>query len=188
MVVESHTFMFADISGYSLLAALRGDEAAAEVALDFVDRASRLSSRYGAEVIKSLGDAVMIHARDAAAGVSLALDLQEDCDAEPALPPIHIGLHTGPALKRADDWWGGTVNVAARVAAAAEAGQLLLTATTRRAAGEMGSTRLRELGPRCFKNIPSPVEVFAASRIESPEPGGKPTNCARGSYRLAWVM
>jgi adenylate cyclase len=168
MVVEVHTFMFADISGYSLLAELEGDEAAAETALDFVDRASRLASEHGAEVIKSLGDAVMIHARDAAETVSLALDLLAECRDDPALPPIHIGLHTGPAFRRADDWWGGTVNVAARIAAAATAGQLLLTDATRRAAGELCATRLLELGPLNLKNIPSPVEVFSASRVNAP--------------------
>ena len=164
MVVETHTFMFADISGYSLFAEMSGDEAAAEVALDFVSRASRLSKGHGAEVIKTLGDAVMVHARDAAATVELALDLLADYEGDPELPPIHIGLHTGPALRRANDWWGGTVNVAARVAAAASAGQLLLTDATRCAAGDMQETRVLGLGPLRMKNIPSPIEVFAASR------------------------
>jgi adenylate cyclase len=168
MVVEVHTFMFADISGYSLLAELEGDEAAAEVALDFVERASRLAADHGAEVIKTLGDAVMVHARDAGQTVTLALELLADCQDEPSLPPIHIGLHTGPACRRANDWWGGTVNIAARVAATASAGQLLLTDATRRAAGELRATRLLGLGPLQLKNIPSPVEVFAASRVHTP--------------------
>jgi adenylate cyclase len=167
MVVETHTFMFADISGYSLLAELDGDEAAANVALAFVDRASALAAEHQAEVVKCLGDAVMVHVRDATAAVNLALDLLADCEADPALPPIHIGLHTGPAFQRANDWWGCTVNVAARVAAAATAGQLLLTNATRLAAGEMDSTRMLGLGPLRLKNIPSPVEVFAASRVEA---------------------
>jgi adenylate cyclase len=167
MVVETHTFMFADISGYSLLAELDGDEAAADVALAFADRASALAADHGAEVIKSLGDAVMVHARDAGAMVDLALDLLAECEADPALPPIHIGLHTGPAFRRANDWWGCTVNVAARVAAAATAGQLLLTNATKLSAGGMDSTRLLGLGSLSLKNIPAPVEVFAASRVEA---------------------
>jgi adenylate cyclase len=188
MVVEAHTFMFADISGYSLLAELNGDEAAADIALDFAERASMLSARHGAEVIKSLGDAVMVHARDAAAAVSLALDLVAECDRDPSLPPIHVGLHTGPAFKRANDWWGATVNVAARVAAAATAGQILLTDRTRQSAGEMHATELRGLGPLHLKNIPSPVDVFAARRVDRPMPGGDPTYCARGHHRLALAM
>ena len=164
MVVETHTFMFADIAGYSLLAELNGDEAAAETALSFVERASSLVAGRDAEVIKSLGDAVMVHARDAATLVELALDLIAACDDDPALPPIHVGLHTGRACRRANDWWGTTVNVAARVASVATAGQLLLTNTTRLAAGELQATELVDVGPLVLKNIPYPVEVFSASR------------------------
>jgi adenylate cyclase len=167
MVVETHTFMFADISGYSLLAELDGDEAAADVAIAFADRASALAADHGAEVVKSLGDAVMVHSRDAAVMVELALDLLAECDADPSLPPIHIGMHTGRAFRRANDWWGCTVNVAARVAAAATAGQLLVTNATRLSAGEMDSTQLLGLGFLTLKNIPAPVEVFAASRVEA---------------------
>jgi adenylate cyclase len=167
MVVETHTFMFADISGYSLLAELDGDEAAADVALAFADRADALAADHGAEVVKSIGDAVMVHSRDAGAMVDLALDLLDQCEADPSLPPIHIGVHTGRAFRRANDWWGCTVNVAARVAAAATAGQLLLTAATRLSAGEMNSAELLELGSVSLKNIPSPVDVFAASRAEA---------------------
>ena len=109
----------------------------------------------------------MVHARDATAMVDLALDLLAECEADPALPPIHIGLHTGPAFRRANDWWGCTVNVAARVAAAATAGQLLLTNATKLSAGEIDATQLLGLGSLSLKNIPAPVEVFAASRVEA---------------------
>jgi adenylate cyclase len=164
MTGEAHTFMFADICGYSRLAELEGDEAAAEVALTFLAKASSLAPSHQAEVIKCLGDGVMVHARDAGETVGLALDLLSEWAQDPSLPPIHIGLHTGPAVERAQDWWGATVNLAARVAAAAGAGQLLLTDATRMAAGELQATRLRALGGLRFKNIPSPVEVYEASR------------------------
>jgi adenylate cyclase len=74
-------------------------------------------------------------------------------------------LHTGPAVGRGGDWWGGTVNIAARVAAAAGPGQILLTEATRRAAGQTDSIRLRELGPLRLKNITLPVQVYAASAV-----------------------
>ena len=43
MTDEAHTFMFADISGYSRLTELDGDEAAAEIALSFLAKASSLA-------------------------------------------------------------------------------------------------------------------------------------------------
>jgi adenylate cyclase len=162
-----HTFLFADIAGYSLVADQDGDEAAADLALYFLSRASSLASAHGGEVIKSLGDAVMIYAEDAAASIELALDLVTEFGRDPALPPIHAGLHTGPALRRADDWWGATVNIAARVAAAARAGELLVTEATRLKAGHAASTCWRGVEPLRLKNIRFPVPVYAASRVPS---------------------
>jgi class 3 adenylate cyclase len=162
---ELHTFLFADIAGYSLVADQDGDEAAAELALYFLSRASSMARAQGAELIKSLGDAVMIHTRHASHSIRLALDLVTEFGQDPALPPIHAGLHTGTALRRADDWWGTTVNIAARVAAAASAGQLLVTEAARLHAGHMAATRWHGLEPLRLKNIRFPIQVYAASRI-----------------------
>ena len=164
-MAELHTFMFADICGYSLLTELDGDAAAADVAIRFLDESSSLAREHGAEVVKGLGDAVMVYAGDAAASIRMGLDLLAGFGADPELPQIHVGVHTGPALRRAGDWWGATVNVAARVACAAEAGQLLVTEATKLAAGHMASTRLCGIGPRRLKNIPLPVRLYAASGV-----------------------
>jgi class 3 adenylate cyclase len=54
-------------------------------------------------------------------------------------------MHTGPAVERDGDWFGATVNLAARVSAAAAGGETLLTETTRTAAGEVEGARARAL-------------------------------------------
>jgi adenylate cyclase len=161
--VQHHTFMFADICGYSLLTEADGDDAAAEVAIHLLSEASSLAREHGAEVVKGLGDAVMVYADDAAQAIRMGLELLTAFGEDPDLPCIHVGVHTGPALNRAGDWWGGTVNLAARVAGTAEANQLLVTEATKKAAGDMASARLHELGTRTFKNIPLPIQVYAAS-------------------------
>jgi adenylate cyclase len=158
-----HTFLFADIAGYSLLTELHGDEAAADLAMRFVSSASAVAYEHGAEVVKGLGDAVMVHADDAGRAVQLALDLLREVGLDDEMPPLHAGLHTGPAVGRGGDWWGATVNVAARVAAVAGPGQVLVTEATRVSAGQTDSIRLRELGPLRLKNITLPVRVYAAS-------------------------
>jgi adenylate cyclase len=181
---ELHTFLFADIAGYSLLTELDGDEAAADLAMRFVSDASRIARDHGAEVVKGLGDAVMVHADDADRAVQLALDLLTELGRDQLMLPIHAGLHTGPAVGRLGDWWGATVNVAARVAAAAGPGQVLLTEATRAAAGELDSIRLRELGPLRLKNITLPVKVYAASRVPLARWAAPPTR-ARERLRAA---
>jgi adenylate cyclase len=153
-----HTFLIADISGYSALTEIDGDEAAAEVAIQFACEVSRLAAEHGAEVVKTLGDAAMIRCDSAADAIELGLRLHHGSD---ALPPLHAGIHTGPAIARAGDWWGATVNVASRVAAAAESGQLLVTEAAKRAAGT-ASDSLRDIGPLFLKNISAPVRVYAA--------------------------
>jgi adenylate cyclase len=162
---EHHTFLFADIAGYSLLTEMDGDEAAADLAMRFMSRASTIAAGHGAELVKGLGDAVMLRADDAGDALRLALDLRREVDRDDLMPPIHAGLHTGPAVGRGGDWWGATVNIAARMAAAAGPGQILLTEATRRAAGKTDSIRLRELGPLRLKNITLPVQVYAASAV-----------------------
>jgi adenylate cyclase len=169
-----HTFLFADIAGFSLLADLHGDEAAADLALYFLSRAESLASIHGGDVVKCLGDAVMIRTDDAADSIRIALDLATEFSRDPALPAIHAGLHTGPAVRRADDWWGSTVNIAARVAAAACAGQVLVTDTARLQAGQIASTRWRGLEPLRLKNIRLRVKVYAASRVAERLPARAP--------------
>jgi adenylate cyclase len=154
-----HTFLFVDISGYSALTEVDGDEVAADVAILFAAEVSRLAAEQGAEVVKTLGDAAMVHCHDAASAIELGLRLHRDLG-----QPLHAGIHTGPALARAGDWWGSTVNVAARVAAAAEAGQLLVTEAAKRAAGT-ASDSLRDIGPLFLKNISAPVRVYEPETV-----------------------
>jgi class 3 adenylate cyclase len=157
---ELHHFLFADISGYSRLSEIGGDEVAAELAIGFAAEAERIAREHGAEIVKRVGDAVMLRCDCAAELINLGLRLHDELGAR---IPIHVGIHTGCALARSGDWWGSTVNVAARVADAADAGQLLITEATRKAAGELGRARLRGLGLYRFKNISSPVRVYAVS-------------------------
>jgi adenylate cyclase len=163
-----HTFMFADISGYSTFAERNGDEAAADLAIRFVTQASSMASEHGAEVTKWIGDAVMVHALAAHQSVRLGLDLLAKCGDDPAFPPLHLGLHTGPALQRADDWCGATVNIAALVTGAAKPGQMLVTEATKQAAGDLDRIRLRAVGLVHLKNLSNPTRVYAASRIRAP--------------------
>src|SRR5919108_1797029 len=174
-----HTFLFADISGYSTFAERHGDEAAADLAIRFVTRASSMASEHGAEVAKWIGDAVMVHALDARESLQLGLEVVAEFGADPTFPDIHLGLHTGPALQRADDWWGATVNIAALVAAAAKAGQMLVTEAPKLAAGELHRTRLRRSDLLHLKNMASPTRVYAASRIPAPRRWSQRTGLVR---------
>ncbi len=165
---RAHTFLFADISGYSRLTEQHGDEAAAEMAISFAEGVACLAAAHGAELVKTSGDAVMVRGEVAAQVVRLGVALVTEPFWGTGRPPIHAGIHTGPAVTRGGDWWGGAVNVASRVADAAGAGQLLITEASRMAAGRRLPIRLQSLGPLRFKNISNPVRVYATANWREP--------------------
>ena len=159
---NEHTFLFADLVGYTSFTERVGDDAAADVAVAFQARAERMAAAYGCEVIKKLGDAVMIHGEDAARVVALALRLRRELASELLFPPLRMGVHTGPAVQRDGDWYGATVNIAARIADDAGAGEVLLSLKTRERIARAG-VRTADRGARSFKNVTAPLTVFAAA-------------------------
>ena len=157
-----HTFLFADLVGFTALTELEGDEAAADAAVRFTATSEAIAADHGAHVVKSLGDAVMLRVPCAAQAVRLGLRLHAELDAAGGLPPIHAGAHTGAAVERGGDWFGAAVNLAARVTCAARAGELLVTEATAAAAGELGDVELDSLGPQSFKNVAARVPLYSA--------------------------
>jgi class 3 adenylate cyclase len=128
------TFVFADLAGYTALTEQRGDEAAAQVAREFRRTMCALSRDHGAWQVKSMGDGVMIWAPDAGDAMALAARTVEEVGARPDLLPVRVGVHTGPAVMLGCDWYGGAVNVAARLAAEAKPNEALVSGATRDAA------------------------------------------------------
>jgi class 3 adenylate cyclase len=159
---SEHTFLFADLVGYTAFTERVGDDTAADVAVAFQAAARRIAELCGCEVIKNLGDAVMIHGGDAARVVAVALRLRRELAAERWCPPVRMGVHSGSAVQRGGDWYGSTVNVAARVADAAVAGEILLSLRTREGIARAGVT-IADRGARNFKNVTAPLALFAAA-------------------------
>lgn len=163
MDAMQHTFLFADIVGFTAFTERVGDAAAADVAIAFKDAAAHAAADLDCEVVKDLGDAVMIHGREAARVVTLAMRLAREMADEGWCPPLRMGLHSGPAVQRDQDWYGATVNVAARLAEAATAGEILMSLETRECLAARTGVTFAERGARSFKNVGAPMAVFAAA-------------------------
>lgn len=159
---SEHTFLFADLAGYTAFTERVGDDAAADVAVAFQAAARHVAAQCGCEVIKNLGDAVMIHGSDATRVVALALRLRRELLGEGWCPPLRMGVHSGTAVQRGGDWYGSTVNVAARVADAAAAGEILLSMATRERIARAGVT-FADRGARSLRNVTTPLALFAAA-------------------------
>jgi len=118
----------------------------------------------------------MLRTADAGAAIRLGLCIVHDVGAQHGFPLVRVGMHTGSAVERDGDWFGTTVNLAARVSAAASGGEALLTAATRAAAGEVEGVELRERGRRAFRNVGEPVPVYAAVRQGAHSSSGLPVD------------
>ena len=152
-----HTFLFTDLVGFTTLTADHGDDRAADVALDFYRRVRSLLPDHRAQEVKTMGDALMLRAEDPALAVRLGLRIVRDLEEVDGFPPVRVGMHTGPAVERESDWYGATVNVAARLCAAAGGGQVLVSEATHEAAGRMPKVQADERRLHWLKNITDPV-------------------------------
>ena len=161
-MTDEHTFLFAELAGFTALTEAHGDEQAADLAHEFESAAARLLPRHGAEQIKTIGDALMLRVETPAEAIKLGLALTRGLLAECGYPTIRVGMHHGPAVHRADDWFGATVNLAARVSGLARGGEVLLTDATREAAGDVEGVQFEAHGVHRLRNIGEPVKVFSA--------------------------
>jgi class 3 adenylate cyclase/YHS domain-containing protein len=157
-----HTFLFADLAGYTALTEAMGDQDAADLAEEFSDTVRALAVDHAAEAVKAIGDAVMVRGSDPAEAVRLGVRIVRDVGGRHFFPTVRVGIHTGAAIGRGGDWFGASVNLAARVAGTAAGGEALLTDVTRDAAGELDDIQLDERGRHALKNVAEAVLLFAA--------------------------
>jgi adenylate cyclase len=164
-------FLFADLSGFTALTEAHGDDDAAGVAERFIDVARGALGAHS-ELVKTIGDEVMIASDSALAALEVTAALYAAVDDEPLFPTIRAGLHVGPVVCRERDYYGATVNLAARVAAHARAGQVLCTGAVVDAVRDSGRFHFRSLGPIRFKNVAEPVALCELVLEDRPVPSG----------------
>jgi adenylate cyclase len=154
---------FLDLAGYTRLTEERGDQAAAELAATLAVLVERLARGQGGTPVKWLGDGVMLHFREPAGAVASALAMVDRVP-EAGLPQAHVGVAAGPVVVQGGDYFGRTVNLASRVAARAQAGQVLVTGAVAEAPAPAGVV-FSDQGRVRFKGFSAPVRVLEARRV-----------------------
>jgi len=152
---------FLDITGYSRLTEERGDETAADVATNVAALVRRTSAAHGGQPVKWLGDGVMFYFRDPGEGVLAALEMIDGI-ARHGLPPAHVGIHAGPVVFQEGDYFGRTVNLAARIADEARPGEVLVSQDVVDATAGT-PVMFRDIGPVELKGVSDPLRLHAAS-------------------------
>jgi adenylate cyclase len=161
--VAQHTFLFADLVGFTALTDAEGDDRAADVALGFYERVRALLPRYRAEELKTLGDGVALRCDRAANGIALAVRIVDELGSLPGFPPVRVGVHTGPAVQRQGEWYGRTVNVAARLCSAAGGGEVLVSEQACGIAGRLPKVEFGERRLHWLRNVTEPIAAHVAS-------------------------
>jgi adenylate cyclase len=151
---------FLDITGYTRLTEDRGDDAAADLAATVARLVRRSSVQHGGKPIKWLGDGVMLFFRDPGPGVRAALEIVGGLAAA-GLPPAHVGLHAGPVLFQEGDYFGQTVNLAARIADYARPGEVLVSQAVAGASQEEGIA-FSDIGQVDLKGVAEAVHLLRA--------------------------
>jgi adenylate cyclase len=153
---------FLDITGYTRLTEERGDEAAADLAARLAGLVRRSSLEHGGTPVKWLGDGVMFYFRAPGDAVLAAVEMVEVVGSH-GLPPAHVGIHAGPVVFQDGDYFGRTVNLAARIADYARPGEVLVSQEVVDAA-EGGPVAFTEIGPVELKGVPGTLRLHIAHR------------------------
>ena len=163
---------FLDLTGYTALAEERGDEAAADVAADLASVVERTARPHGGRPVKWLGDGVMFHFADPGSAIVSALELVEKTETATSMP-ARIGVNAGAVVAQEGDYFGRTVNIAARTADFARPREVLVSEDARRGASISG-VEFERIGDVPLKGVAKPVTLHRALRIRAAQPATAP--------------
>ena len=110
-------------------------------------------------LVKTIGDAAMFVSPEPGPLVEVALNLVDAFEAE-GLPSLRAGIAFGPALLRAGDYYGNSVNLASRVTGVARPGSVLCTREIRDAASDAFSWS--SAGRHKLKGVTGPTPLYRA--------------------------
>ena len=153
---------FLDLAGYTAVAEERGDEAAAALASDLAGVVQEAAQTQGCRPVKWLGDGVMFHFSDAGTAIRSGLDLVEKTEKAISVP-ARVGIDAGAVVVQEGDYFGRTVNVAARIADYARPHEVLVSDAARETCG-LDGVEFELIGDVPLKGVSKAVRLHKAVR------------------------
>jgi adenylate cyclase len=157
--------LFTDLVGFSSWALESGDELAIELLREVSEAIEPPIIERKGEVVKRLGDGLMGAFRDAPSAADAAFDAckrTESIELEGYRPQLRTGIHLGRPRKIGGDYFGVDVNIAARLAEAAEPGEILVSDRTLKALDSATVTATKR--PFSAKGAPTDIAAHALHR------------------------
>lgn len=172
--LRSLTLLFTDLKGSTELYDRTGDIRAYAFVQEHFKVLSEAVKRNRGAIIKTMGDAIMASFNEPTDAARAAMEMMQGMDAlnagikrEGHDTGLKVGLHEGPALAVTSeerlDYFGQTVNVAARVQGLAQAGEIWLTPTVMDSPG-VGNL-LRQAGWQAEEHLVSLKGVGGKTRV-----------------------
>ena len=153
-VTLQRTVGFADVVGSTELVRAGSVATLARMVRQFEEQVWDLVTRAGGRVVKLIGDEAMFVVEDPAAACRVALELIDR-----SVHPVRVGLAHGAVLGLFGDYYGETVNLAARLVAVAQPSSALVSDSVRRAAGDAFTFELQPNQP--LKGFTEPVRMYS---------------------------
>ena len=158
------TIAFTDIEDSLRLNALLGDRRWLDVLRAHNDVVARVTIKHGGTIVKSQGDGFMLAFPSARRALTCAQAIEEavgDTFRDPGSPiRVRIGLDVGEAVRETDDFFGHTVNYAARIASAAEGGEIVVSSLVHALLAQTGEFEFADAREVELKGVEGLQEVY----------------------------
>ncbi|MCU0505797.1 MAG: adenylate/guanylate cyclase domain-containing protein, partial [Chloroflexi bacterium] len=161
-------FLFCDLRGYAAFVDARGDHAAADLLATYRALVREAVAAHAGAEIRTEGDSVYVVFPTASAAVEAGLAIVDAAGAaSTAEQPIRVGvgIHAGETLATGEGPVGGAVNIAARVCARAQAGEVLVTDTVRAITRTLLPYGFVPLGTQQLKGIRGGVALYRVEAV-----------------------
>jgi class 3 adenylate cyclase/DNA-binding CsgD family transcriptional regulator/tetratricopeptide (TPR) repeat protein len=163
------TVVFADVEGSTALVDRVGDVAGTEAVSRQLAHVRERVESYGGREVKSLGDGLMLTFGSPRQAVSFALAAQRALAA--SAPRVRIGINTGEVIDTSTDPIGGAVNAAARIAARAVGGEVLVSDVVRQLVGVAPAVAFVDRGRHRLKGFSDRWHLWQAVDGSTGTPG-----------------
>jgi predicted ATPase len=158
------TFLFTDVAGSTRLLRELGAEAYASALAEHRTRIREACAAFGGIEVDTQGDAFFMVFPDAASATSAAQAFTESLAPGPIR--VRVGLHSGTPLSTNEGYVGEDVHIAARIAASAHGGQIVLSGGTRALLDD--AWNLVDLGEHRLKDFGAPIAIYQIGNSSFP--------------------
>jgi class 3 adenylate cyclase len=172
------THLFSDLRGYTTLLEQAGNTAGAEMLIRYRAMVRSVIGRFGGTEVSTEGDAFYVVFSSASNAVLCGLAIVEEAalenQAHTEVPiKIGVGIHSGEAVETDSTFVGTAVNVAARVCAVAQSGEVLVTSTVRGIVHGNVAATFHSRGKKKLKGLAEPIELFSVVEAGRPVPAAQ---------------